>query len=279
MKKKETYIVYGSKGYIGSKIINLLRKKKQKIICVKKNLYSKKIGNVIYCVGSDDWSINPFKTYNSNFVHLYNFFKKKIKYKTFTYISTTRLYLNLKNKIASEDDDLVISKKKNSIFNLQKLMSESLLSFYKNIKIIRLSNVYGYCVNKKTILPTIIRDSILKKKIIISINLNSQKDFISENDAVRNIYLLVKKKKLSGTYNLGSGKNTKIKKILSIIKKYTNCNIKFLKNLSKESYPKLNLSKIKGIINFSIKNDILKDLPNIIKKTKILLKKDESATS
>ena len=112
MKKKETYIVYGSKGYIGSKIINLLRKKKQKIICVKKNLYSKKIGNVIYCVGSDDWSINPFKTYNSNFVHLYNFFKKKIKYKTFTYISTTRLYLNLKNKIASEDDDLVINKKK-----------------------------------------------------------------------------------------------------------------------------------------------------------------------
>ena len=266
MKKKDNYLVIGNKGFIGSRLVKYLKKKNYKVYNSKSSFNCNENTNVIYCIGSDDWLKKPLKTYESNFIHLFNVIKKINNFKSFIFLSSTRLYLDNPKKKVKEKDNLIIKSNKRYIFNIQKLLSESLLMNSiknSNIKIIRLSNIYSYELHQKTFLSTIIKNSIIKKKIEISLNINSSKDYISIDDAIRNIYLL-SKKNVSGIFNLGSGKNITVKKIIGKIKEITGCEVLISNQNNFENYPLLNLSKIKKIINFKIKNSLLNDLRKII---------------
>ena len=107
------------------------------------------------------------------------------KYKSFIFLSTTRLYIN-SNKNTEEKSDLFVNTKRtNDYYNILKIASESLLlKLDRKIKVVRLSNVFGFNYNSPLILPSLIRDSIKKSKIKISISLNSSKDYISIQDAM-----------------------------------------------------------------------------------------------
>ena len=72
------------------------------------------------------------------------------------------------------------------------------------------------------------------------------------------------KKTPIGIFNLGSGKNISVQKIIDKIKKITGCEVLISNQNNFENYPLLNLSKIKKIINFKIKDNLLNDLPKII---------------
>ena len=102
-----------------------------------------------------------------------------------------------------------------------------LLSLNKNIVILRLSNVFGNNFNS-LLLPTLIRNAIQKSKINISINVNSTKDYISINDVIDLIFKIQKKNRFK-IYNIASGKNITLKKIIQIIRDKTNCRV-FTKN-------------------------------------------------
>lgn len=266
MEKKENYFIIGSNGFIGNRITRYLKKKHYKVHNTKNFSNCNKNTNIIYCVGSDDWLKKPIKTYESNFIHLFNSIRKIDNYKSFTFLSSSRVYLDIPKKKVNEKDFLIIKSNKRYIFNIQKLLSESFLLNFKqnsNIKIIRLANIYSYELLQKTFLPSVIKNSIIKKKINISLNINSSKDYISIDDALRNIYLL-SKKNVNGIFNLGSGKNITVKKIIGKIKKITGCEVLISNQNNFENYPLLNLSKIKKIINFKIKDNLLNDLPKII---------------
>ena len=103
-----------------------------------------------------------------------------------------------------------------------------LLSLNKNIIILRLSNVFGNNFNSPLLLPTLIRNAIQKSKINISINVNSTKDYISINDVIDLIFKIQKKNRFK-IYNIASGKNITLKKIIQIIRNKTNCRV-FTKN-------------------------------------------------
>ena len=95
------YTIFGSSGFIGSEIIKNLKQKKIKIYKPKKNIFkfSKNLGHVIYCIGSDEWKDKPKKGYYSNLGHLQQIVHNN-KFKSFIFLSTTRLYSN-SNKTAS----------------------------------------------------------------------------------------------------------------------------------------------------------------------------------
>ncbi len=263
--KNKKYIIYGANGFMGSNIASYLRKKKLKVITPNKKQILNTKGVVIYCVGSDDWFGNPLKNYESNFVHLYNVIKSHTKFESFVFLSSTRVYLDSKKKLISEDDDLILNTTSRYKFNSQKIICENfLLSQNKNIKIIRLSNVYGKQNEQKTFLPSLIKDAVKKNKINIQLNINSSKDYIYLDDALRGIYLLAKNKKAHGIFNLAYGKNFKVKDIIKIIKKETKCNIKFSNKRNLEQFPKINLNKIKKIINFKVKKNLIQMIPELI---------------
>ena len=267
------YTIFGSTGFIGSEIIKNLKQKKIKVYKPKKNIlkFSKNLGHVIYCVGSDDWKDKPKKGYFSNLGHLQQIVHNN-NFKSFIFLSTTRLYLNSNKTVSEKNNILVKPDNINYYYNILKAASESLLlSLNKNIIILRLSNVFGNNINSPLLLPTLIRNAIQKSKINISININSTKDYISINDVIDLIFKIQKKNRFR-IYNIAGGKNITLKKIIQIIHNKTNCRV-FTKNQNiKIKEPVISINRIKKEYNFKPSLNLEKDLPSLITNFKKRLK-------
>ena len=180
------YTVFGHSGFVGREIVLFLKKKKKKIFLPskKQEKFKKNLGCVIYCVGSDDWKTKKKKGFFSNFYHLKQIIFKN-NFKSFIFLSTTRLYINSNSKTSENNFISARSEDENDYYNILKLMSETiLLNLHKNIKILRISNIIGFNYNSPLLLPTLIRDSIKKSKITITINHNSTKDYILIDDLI-----------------------------------------------------------------------------------------------
>ena len=117
--------------------------------------------------------------------------------------------------------------------------------------------------NQVYLLPTLIRNSIKYKKINIYISKNSTKDFIYVNDAFDVLFKIIKKGK-HRLYNVASGKNIKLFKILKEIKKITNCKINYTHNSKIVNEPKINIKRIIKEFNFRPKNNLINLLNHII---------------
>jgi len=267
------YTIFGSTGFIGSEIIKNLKKKKIKVHKPKKNVlkFKKNLGHVIYCVGSDDWKDKPKKGYFSNFGHLQQIVYNN-NFKSFIFLSTTRLYLNSSKTVSEKNNILIKTDDINYYYNILKAASESLLlSLNKNIIILRLSNVFGNNFNSPLLLPTLIRNAIQKSKINISINVNSTKDYISINDVIDLIFKIQKKNRFK-IYNIASGENITLKKIIQIIRNKTNCRV-FTKNQNiKVKEPVISINRIQKEYNFKSSLNLEKDLPSLIANFKKRLK-------
>lgn len=261
------YTIFGT-GFLGKNIINHLKNRNYKIFIPKKGKtnFKKNLGNIICCIGNDDTINSPKASYEANL----NIVSKIIfnnTFKTFTLISSTRVYLGSKQKKVNEETLISInSTNKNFLFNTLKASAENLcLSMpNKNIKVVRMSNLFGHNFNKQTyLLPTLIRDSLSKKKINILLNKKSSKDFLHVDEAIDVLLKIIKKSK-HRIYNIASGKNIKLYKVANEIKNITNCKIiyKNKKNFVKE--PIIDIKKIRNEFNFRPKKDLLKSLYKII---------------
>ena len=107
-----------------------------------------------------------------------------------------------------------------------------------------------------------------KKKIIINCgNLNNQRDFMHVDDVVNALYILASRGKNGESYNVGSGKLTKVREIINILEKLynTKINIRINKSLYRKFDERFILSSNKKIrslnwkLNKSVK-DIIKDM-------------------
>ena len=155
---KTTYTVFGHNGFLGSEFVKFLKKKKVKYLINRRNKFPKNIDKAIYFIGSDNWKNDPLQSMESNLLHLIKLLKKVRSINSFIFISSTRVYFDLEKKLVSEEDLLKINSHPNYLFNIQKLLSESiLLSILKNVKIIRLSNVYGKNNKTKTLIPVLLK--------------------------------------------------------------------------------------------------------------------------
>jgi len=270
------YTIFGSKGFIGSEIQKYLLTNKKKIFLPKKNQYNfkKNLGNVIYCVGSDDWKKHPKKGFESNLGHLKNILFKS-KYKSFLFMSTSRVYVNnLKSSTREENSIKVNSLNLNDYYNLLKLTSEAIClnNKNKNVKVVRLSNVLGNNFKSPLVLPSLIRDAIKTKKITLLINKNSTKDYIGIEDVIKLIFK-IKSKGKEKLYNVASGKNIKLIEIVKIIKKQIKCKV-ILKNQSKKiEEPSININRIKKEFNFKPTENIKKQIKFTVLNFKKFYKK------
>ncbi len=263
------YTIFGSSGFIGREIIKKLKQKKIRVFKPKKNVFkfSKNLGHVIYCVGSDDWKDKPKKGYFSNLGHLQKIVHNN-NFKSFIFLSTTRLYLNSNKNVTEKDNIFVKPDDINYYYNILKVASESLiLNIKKNIIVLRLSNVFGNNFNSPLLLPTLIRNAIQKSKINISISVSSTKDYILIDDVINLIFKIQKKNKFK-IYNIASGKNISLKKIIQIIKRETNCKV-FTKNQNvKIKEPIISVNQIKKEYNFKPSLNIENHLPKLIAEFK-----------
>ncbi len=262
MKNKKKYTIFGHTGFLGNNIARYLKNNNQNCFLPKKNqfLFSKNLNNVIYCIGKDNVFEDPTNSIEANLKILAKIIKKN-KFESFLYISTTRLYLN-SNKTSEEDVIKINPFSKEYFFNCLKLASENFCLSQKNkkIKIARLSNLYGDFFKSQTyLLPTLLRDSVNKKTINISINKNSKKNYLYVDDAIKIIIKIATKGK-HRLYNVASDRQYSLNTIAKKIQKMTNCKIKYKNQKIKYNEPIINIKKIKKEFNFKPKNNFLEFL-------------------
>ncbi len=257
------YTIFGHSGFLGSNLVKYLSKYKVFLPPKKKFIFKKNLGHVIYCIGSDNWKKDTFNSFNANLGYIPIVLEKN-KFKSFTFISSCRIY----NNASLSDENSLFKfnpKDPDEFYNLKKVLAENyLFASRRKIKIVRISNIIGYSPKSPLVFPMFIKDAINKKKIFISINKNSTKDFIHIEDVVRLIFKIITSGK-EKVYNIANGKNIKLIDLAKKIKKLIKCEI-VLKNQGKTILePKINIKKIKKEFNFKTR-DVLLDLKDIIKK-------------
>lgn len=260
MKKK--YTIFGHTGFLGKNIIDYLDKKNASYFLPKrnKNIFKKNLNNIIYCIGTDDVHNNIVQSVESNLKKLCEIIENN-KFKSFLFISSTRVYLG--SKKTKENDNIIInSNLKTYLFNLLKLTSENFCLSQKNkkIKVVRLSNLYGkHFKNQIYLLPTLLRESKQKKRISININKNSRKNYLSVEDAILVIFKIINKSKYK-VYNVASDKSYSLKFIANNIQKSTGCKIVYKNQGITYNEPKIDISRIKKEFKFYSKDNFKKFL-------------------
>ena len=180
---------------------------------------------------------------------------------------------NYNNETSEKSNIKVNTYDPNNYYNLLKLTSESIcLNSNKNIKVVRISNVMGKNFNSPLVLPSIIRDAIIKKKNNLYINKNSTKDYIHIDDVIDLLIQIIKKGK-KNLYNVASGNNITLIEIAKLIKKETECKINLKNQSLKIIEPKININRIKKEFNFKPKKQFNTQIKKIVKNFKNFLKK------
>ncbi len=260
--KKNIYTIFGHTGFIGSHLKKKL--KYHKLILPKRDeiIFKKDLGNIIYCIGSDLWKKHGYEAFHANLGYIPEIINKN-KFSSFNYLSSIKVYGNVQT--TEENSMLKINPNDpNAYFMIKKICAESYLSSQKKkFKIIRLSNIYGNNFNAPLALSAFIRDSIRLKKINLTINGSSLKDYLSIDDAVNLILLIINKGK-KNIYNIASGKRLSLNQITKKIKKITNCKILFSNKNLKINEPKINTQRIRNEFKFKQSSNLLDDLENLI---------------
>ena len=247
------FSIFGFNGFVGTNIVDFLREQKIKCDEIDINdpqIFEKNLGHVIYCIGvTGDFKDRPFDTVESH-VCLLQKILKKCKFESFLYLSSTRVYLN--STSTNETERLLVNPNNlDNLYNISKIMGESLCfsSHQQNVRVARLSNVIGNNKNQNDFISSIIHDALYNKKIILHTTSTSEKDYVSIDDVVKclkNISLYGNKK----IYNIASGKNTKVIKIINEIKQIINCEVIFADNLIEQSFPIINIQRIQEEFDF-----------------------------
>jgi nucleoside-diphosphate-sugar epimerase len=270
-------LITGGNGFIGNEILNLLIKKRYKVLnlCrnnIKKNSYAachkcdlfkpktyiKKIINfnpqiLIHLAWNGIPNFNK-KNCNQNEKFSKKLINETAKIKSIKKIIVAGSCFEIKYKKNSCNEKKLFDTNSNfthakyEIFKHLKKISEK-----KNKKYYWLRIFYAYGPNQKnnSILPYIYNS--LKKKYLIALkNPYNELDFINTKDIARYFVKIIECKTPAGIYNVGSGKSISIIKIFKFIKKILNKNNSefFSENNKKTKFYSDNNKSIK-IINFN----------------------------
>jgi nucleoside-diphosphate-sugar epimerase len=259
------FTVLGASGFIGSHLTQHLRNSGLECYLPDKweKITDKNLGHVICCVGlTADFRLRPLEAIDAHV----NYIVRILRWHSFDsllYLSSTRVYSSY--VIACEDDPIRVNPLNfEDVYNISKIMGESacFASGRKNVRVVRLSNVYGYDSKSMNFIFTLIRDAITNHKIILNSSLESQKDHVNVEDIARLLpeIALHGKQKL---YNIASGENVSAGQITSEISRLTGCTIEISKHVTPIRFPRICVDRLQQEFTFT-PSRILDDLPQLI---------------
>lgn len=265
------FTVLGSFGFIGSHLVNRLKSEGFDYYTPAKyeDIAGIKLGHVIDCTGlSADFRTKPFETVESHVCHTLKILRE-CKFDSFLYLSSTRVY-GVKGRIAHEEDVIQCQPLDfGDLYNISKIMGEAICFAslgFKNVRVVRLSNVYGYDSKSENFIFSLIRDALHNKKIVLNTTLDSSKDHISVEDVVKILPEIAVHGKHK-IYNVASGANTTVGQIVNKLAKLIGCSVGVNKDAQRICYPKICVDRIKEEFAF-VPANIIDDLEKLVGKYK-----------
>jgi len=266
------FTILGASGFVGRNLVKHLRENGYVVyesfrkdideICKAKK---DNLGHVIYCIGTTaNFRKMPLETVDAHVCTLIDILKK-CEYESFTYLSSTRVYIN--SNETHEDAMLRVQPSDpGDIYNISKLMGESIcLSRGSNVKVVRLSNVYGVD-GSDSFLNNVINDVVDSGHVTFKTSPHSCKDYISINDVVALITSIVLYGKYR-IYNVARGSSVTNLDIAIALSKFG-----YDYNFSEDShdwiFPEINIERISQEFKHECSN-LLDDIGVLLSKIKL----------
>lgn len=254
----EIFTVLGSQGYVGQAMTQWLRHRGHNVNTPPRHLSPTDLaaclhGHVVYCIGlTADFRNRPWDTVDAH-VGVLRQVLAKSRFSSLTYLSSTRVYLG--SDAAYEDVALTVrTDAPDQLYNLSKLLGESLCHTAdrpeRPVRVVRLSNVVGGDRVADNFIFALLREALATGAMQLNSSLDSSKDYISMVDVTR----MLEKIAISGQascYNLASGQQITNGEIVEAINKLTGAEVRVSKNAPQNSFPKIDINRLKNEFNFS----------------------------
>lgn len=247
------FTVLGASGFIGSHLARWLEAQSMPASAPARDeaLAGRPLGHVIYCIGlTADFRERPFDTVRAHVSHLLGILEKA-DFESLLYLSTTRVYAGLND--SREDSVLRVNPgRPDDLYNISKIMGESLClsSKRQNVRVVRLSNVYGRDFASSNFLTSVIKEAVESKRVLLRTSMRSAKDYVNINDVVT----LLPRIALQGrcqVYNLASGVNTSNAELMKVIERVTGCAVEVADMAATVSFPQISIDRIREEFDFS----------------------------
>lgn len=215
------FTILGASGFIGSHLLTHLEASGHDCFAPARDdttLFERELGQVIYCIGlTADFRRRPFDTARAHVCFLAELLEKA-DFASLLYLSSTRVYAGAAN--GDEEAALFAG----DLYNLTKLTGEALCSAggRANVRVARLSNVFGNDFSSDNFLPAIIRAAVGEGRVVLNTALDAAKDYVSIRDVVKILPLIAVQGRL-GIYNVAGGRNTGNRELLAKLAEITGC--------------------------------------------------------
>ena len=267
----ERFTVLGADGFIGKHLVTALRTAGHAVLPIGRSdsIDDEDLGHVIHAAGlTVDADSRPDDTIRAH-VDLTKDLLDAGRFSSLLYLSSTRVYEHADS--GAEDDASVRATDGTPLFTRSKLEGEAhcSASLRPNVRIARLSNVYGDDAGSGTFLASIIGDALLTGTVHLRTTLDSAKDYLSIDDAVR----VLPQISLRGTealYNVASGHNTTNAALMTRLADLTGCTWDVAADAIPRVFPLVDVSRM--VREFGpVDHEVLDDLPEVIEAHRLAI--------
>jgi nucleoside-diphosphate-sugar epimerase len=262
--------VLGGNGYIGRRMVSYLKSLGFEVEVPARDIASlqgQHLGNIIYAIGlTGDFRSRPYDTVQAH-VDVLGKILQGTSFDSLLYLSSTRVYGGIRDKeCVTEDDALKVYPSADAVYDLSKLLGESLCLQMKlpTVRIARLSNVYGPDLGPNSFLGSVFRDLVLQGHAVIQETLDSSKDYISVDDIVPLLASIALEGK-ARTYNLSSGRPVTHGDLAALITE-AGYRVTFM-NAAIRSFPRIDNLRVVKEFDFSPRS-LLDDMPALLARLK-----------
>ena len=239
------YTIFGANGLVGSTICAQLEEEGHDVLRVTRGNWpenSTALGNVVFTIGmTADFRSRLAETFELQIIRLHEALAR-YSFDSFTYLSSARVYAGAQST-NEEADILVRPTALDHAYNISKLAGESrcLVESNPQVRVVRLSNVYGAKDTSNLFLTAVMREAVEKGRVVIGQSPQSSKDYITVEDAAKSVILIAQRGK-HRLYNIACGQNFTHQSIADILVS-RNYSVDFGKDGALASFPRIDTSR------------------------------------
>jgi len=268
-----TFTVIGASGFIGSHLLAHLQSQGAECFAPRRGdpeILKRELGHVIYCAGlTADFREHPFDAVEAHIAYLVEILRGA-RFDSLLYLSSTRVYAGATG--TGEDVQLAVSPlDPDQLYNLSKLTGEAVCFAARRgqVRVVRLSNVYGFDPSSKNFLSTLIRDALNKRTVALETTLDSAKDYISVDDVVQLLPQIASRGR-ERIYNLAAGVNVANAEIVELLRHATGCRFEVAATARRAIFPAIDIRRVQKEYGFTARS-LVDALPMLVERFKGVL--------
>jgi len=263
------FTVLGHSGFVGRRLAVALEAAGEEVFRPRRDasdIASRALGHVIDCRGNDRGDVDPLGVIEANVGAVRDVLSRE-NFSSYLYLSTTRLYQNARE--THEEADIEVAwNDPQRLFVLSKLAGEALCLADRRpeVRVVRLSNVYGCNPASHYFLPTLMRDALSGRQPDLWIAPESSKDYVAIDDVVS----LLPRIAQSGRhriYNLASGREVTAGEIVARLEAATGATARWRPDGPFVASARIDVSRITEEFEVNWR-ELMDDLDALIEETR-----------